>query len=90
MLELLGGGAAANWFLEKRGKTMLADSFETGFAPKLLLKDLKICRQLLREAGFESSILGPVLDDYQALVDGNQPGKDISALIRLKRARFKS
>ena len=85
MLELLGGGAAGSWFLDKRGRTMLADSFDTGFAPALLLKDLKIVRALVDEAGFASSILGPALADYQRLVDGGETGKDISALIRLKR-----
>jgi len=86
MLELLGGGAAGNWFLEKRGRTMLADSFETGFAPKLLLKDLRICESLLDELSFESSVLPNALADYGRLVEGGETGKDISALIRLKRA----
>ncbi|MDT8408903.1 MAG: NAD(P)-dependent oxidoreductase [Wenzhouxiangellaceae bacterium] len=85
MLELLAAGAAGNWFLEKRAKTMLADSFDVGFEPKLLLKDLKICDRLLTEVGLESSILGPAIADYQRLVDADEPGRDISALIRLKR-----
>jgi len=85
MLELLGGGAAGNWFLEKRGRTMLADSFETGFAPKLLLKDLRICASLLDELDFESSVLPNALDDYARLVEAGETGKDISALIRSKR-----
>ncbi|MEX0915366.1 MAG: NAD(P)-dependent oxidoreductase [Wenzhouxiangellaceae bacterium] len=86
MLELLGGGAAGNWFLEKRGKTMLADSFETGFDPKLLLKDLGICAALLDELSFESSLLPNALEDYRRLVKRGESGGDISALIRLKRA----
>jgi len=57
----------------------------SGFAPALLLKDLKICRALTEEAGFASSILGPALDYYQRLVDRGETGKDISALIRQKR-----
>jgi len=57
----------------------------SGFAPALLLKDLKICRALTEEAGFASSILGPALDHYQRLVDRGETGKDISALIRQKR-----
>lgn len=85
MLELLGGGAAGNWFLDKRGRTMLADSFETGFEPALLLKDLKICRALADEAGLECTVLPGAIADYQRLVDGGETGRDISALIRLKR-----
>ncbi|MFW6340568.1 MAG: NAD(P)-dependent oxidoreductase, partial [Wenzhouxiangella sp.] len=85
MLELLSGGAANSWFLEKRGRTMLADEFEVGFAPALLLKDLKICRSLCEEAGFESSVIKQAIADYTALLDQGETGKDISALIRLKR-----
>ncbi|MFO7762171.1 MAG: NAD(P)-dependent oxidoreductase [Wenzhouxiangellaceae bacterium] len=85
MLELLGGGAAGNWFLEKRGATMLADSFETGFDPKLLLKDLQICASLLDDLSFESSVLPNALEDYRRLVEGGETGRDISALIRQKR-----
>lgn len=84
MLELLGGGAAGNWFLDKRGRTMLEDSFETGFDPKLLLKDLKICDQLCRETGFDSAVLSQALGDYQRLIDGGETGRDISALFRIK------
>jgi len=84
MLELLGGGAAGNWFLDKRGRTMLEDSFETGFAPKLLLKDLRICDQLCREADFESAVLAQALTDYEALVEAGETGRDISALFRHK------
>ncbi|MEM7054999.1 MAG: NAD(P)-dependent oxidoreductase [Pseudomonadota bacterium] len=86
MLELLGGGAAGNWFLDKRGKTMLADSFETGFDPKLMLKDLRICSGLTEQRGFTSSVLAAALADYARLVESGEMAKDISALIRLKRS----
>jgi 3-hydroxyisobutyrate dehydrogenase len=85
MLELLSGGAAGNWFLDKRGRTMLADEFEVGFAPALLLKDLKICRSLCDEAGFDSGVLKLAIPDYQNLVDHHETGRDISALIRYKK-----
>ena len=85
MLELLSGGAAGNWFLDKRGRTMLADEFEVGFAPALLLKDLKICRSLCEDVDFESGVVRQAIEDYSALVDSGDTGKDISALIRLKR-----
>ncbi len=85
MLELLAGGAAGNWFLDKRGRTMLADSFETGFDPKLLLKDLRICQALCTEAGFESAVVDQALSDYGRLIETGANGGDISSLIRLKR-----
>jgi len=85
MLELLSSGAAGNWFLDKRGRTMLADEFEVGFSPKLLLKDLKISQALCDETGFRSEVLRQAIADYQHLVDHEEPGKDISALIRYKK-----
>ncbi len=85
MLEILSGGAAGNWFLEKRGRTMLADEFEVGFAPALLLKDLKICQALCAEQGFDSGVLGLALADYAELVAAGETGRDISALFRRKR-----
>ena len=84
MLELLSGGAAGNWFLDKRGRTMLADEFDVGFAPALLLKDLKICQALCDQADFTSGVLRQAIPDYQHLIDHGETGRDISALIRLK------
>jgi 3-hydroxyisobutyrate dehydrogenase len=84
MLELLGGGAAGNWFLDKRGRTMLDDSFDTGFDPRLLLKDLRICARLAEEHAFESSVLRAAIDDYRRLIDSGRAGGDISSLIRIK------
>lgn len=57
----------------------------SGFAPALLLKDLRVCRALTEEPGFSSSMLGPVLDDYQRRVDRGENGREISALIRQER-----
>jgi len=85
MLELLGSGAAGNWFLDKRGRTMLADEFDVGFAPALLLKDLKICQALCDEVDFDSSVLRQAIPDYQNLIDHRESGRDISVLIRYKK-----
>ena len=84
MLKLLAGGAAGNWFLDKRGRSMLADEFDIGFHPKLLLKDLKICKELCGEAEFDSSVVKLALSDYARLIEEGDKGRDISALIRLK------
>lgn len=85
MIELLSGGAAGSWFLNNRGHTMLNDSFEVGFAPTLLLKDLKICQSLATQLGFESAVLPQAIKDYEKVVATDQTSRDISALIRLKR-----
>lgn len=85
MLELLSGGAAGNWLLDKRGRSMLESRFDVGFEPRLLLKDLKICRQLCDELGFDSAVVSQAIDDYSRLIESGEKGRDISALIRLKR-----
>jgi len=84
MLDLLASGAAGSWFLDKRGRSMLEGHFDIGFDPRLLLKDLRICAQLCKQAEFHSTVLKNALADYQKLIDQGQSGKDISALIRIK------
>ncbi|NBD96141.1 MAG: NAD-binding protein [Gammaproteobacteria bacterium] len=84
MLELLKSGAAGSWFLDKRGRSMLANEFDTGFAPDLMLKDLRICSDVCRETDFRSDVLSQALADYERLVDSGDTGRDISALIRSK------
>lgn len=85
MLELLSGGAAGSWFLDKRGHTMLEDRFDVGFAPDLLVKDLKICESVATQAGIDSAVLKQAIPDYEQVVATDQTSRDISALIRLKR-----
>ncbi len=85
MLELLSGGAAGSWFLDKRGHTMLEDRFDVGFSPDLLVKDLKICESVATQAGIDSAVLKQAIPDYEQVVATDQTSRDISALIRLKR-----
>jgi 3-hydroxyisobutyrate dehydrogenase len=87
LLPTLGAGAAGNWFLEKRGATMLADEFAVGFKLALLHKDLKIVRELARTAGTDRSVIEKSLADYAVLVAQGHGDEDISALIRLKRGK---
>ena len=87
LLPTLGAGAAGNWFLEKRGATMLANEFTVGFKLALLHKDLKIVRELARAAGTDRSVIEKSLADYAVLVAQGHSDEDISALIRLKRGK---
>jgi len=87
LLDVLGAGAAGSWFLAHRGATMLADRFETGFKPALLLKDLKIVRQLARELDITLPTVDAAIADYETLLAGGNQDNDISGLIRLKRKR---
>lgn len=85
LLPTLGAGAAGNWFLEKRGATMLRDEFSVGFKLALLHKDLSIVRGLAEQAGVSRQVIDQSLADYAKLMEQGHGGEDISALIRLKR-----
>ena len=87
LLPTLAAGAAGNWFLDKRGSTMLRDEFAVGFKLALLHKDLKIVRGLAVEAGTDRSVIEKSLADYAVLLAQGHGDEDISALIRLKRGR---
>jgi 3-hydroxyisobutyrate dehydrogenase len=85
LLPTLMAGAAGNWFLEKRGATMLAGQFTPGFKCGHLLKDLRIVQGMARDAGIRASVIDLALADYSELVDRGQADADTSALILLKR-----
>ncbi len=85
LIATLSAGAAQNWFLEKRGHTMLKNEFAPGFKLALLHKDLKIVQQLAEQTGIRHSVINQSLIDYQELVEQGFGNSDTSALIRLKR-----
>ncbi len=85
LLPTLGAGAAANWFLDKRGATMLRSEFAPGFKCAHLLKDLKIVRAMADAAGIRHPVIDQSLADYAELVAAECGDEDTSALIRLKR-----
>jgi len=85
LLPTLAAGAAGNWFLDKRGATMLRDEFSVGFKLALLHKDLGIVRGIATEAGTDRTIIERSLADFGELMSRGYGDDDISALIRLKR-----
>ena len=85
LLSVVGAGAAGSWFLEHRGKTMLANEFDVGFKLSLLLKDLLICRTLAQELDINLPTVEAAIADYRELVTLGDGDHDISGLIRLKR-----
>ncbi|MEP6484664.1 MAG: NAD(P)-dependent oxidoreductase [Rudaea sp.] len=87
LLPTLMGGAANCWFLEKRGATMLKNQFSIGFKLALLHKDLGIVNELAKTVGTDRSVIEKSLSDYASLMQQSHGDDDISALIRLKRAR---
>lgn len=87
LIEVIAGGAASNWFLDHRGTSMTQSNFNPGFKIKLHHKDLKICQDMARELGFESSVIESTLKDYANLMEQGYGDEDISALYRLKRPK---
>jgi 3-hydroxyisobutyrate dehydrogenase len=85
LLPTLMAGAAGNWFLDKRGATMLRGEFTPGFKCAHLLKDLRIVQGMAKDAGVATGVIDQALADYAALVDAGLGDADTSALITRKR-----
>ncbi|MDN5924566.1 MAG: NAD(P)-dependent oxidoreductase [Xanthomonadales bacterium] len=90
LLPVLGSGAAGNWFLDKRGASMLRDDFTPGFKLGLLHKDLAIVRGIASAAGTDTHIIDLALADYATLIARGDFDADTSALIELKRPTAKA
>jgi 3-hydroxyisobutyrate dehydrogenase len=89
VIEVVGSGAAANWFLSHRGKTMLAGRFEPGFKIALHHKDLLICRAMaVAKRNAPLPIVELTLQNYQQLINDGRGEEDISALFRIKRQQY--
>jgi 3-hydroxyisobutyrate dehydrogenase len=84
LLPTLGSGAAANWFLEKRGATLLRGEFAPGFKCEHMLKDLRIARATAASVGIAHPVLAQAEADYAVLVREGHGQADTSALIALK------
>ncbi|MFK8068371.1 MAG: NAD(P)-dependent oxidoreductase [Gammaproteobacteria bacterium] len=82
VVDVVGSGAAANWFLDHRGKTMLKNEFSTGFKVALHHKDLSICHDM---ANAPLPSVEMTLKDYDQLIAGGYGEEDISSLFRIKR-----
>jgi 3-hydroxyisobutyrate dehydrogenase-like beta-hydroxyacid dehydrogenase len=85
VLDVISKGAAGSWQMENRGRTMLADEFDFGFAVDWARKDLGIC---LDEADANGAAL-PVtalVDQFYKDVQAMGGGRwDTSSLIRRLR-----
>ena len=89
VIDVVAGGAAGNWFLQRRGKTMVEGVFEPGFKLALHHKDLSICKAMAAERGVALPIIEMTLKHYERLMAQGHGDEDISALYRLKQAMFK-
>jgi len=87
LIAALEKGAAGNWFLSKRGPTMIRREFPLGFKVGLHAKDLEICRRMAEELGTRLPLVEMTLLHYSRL-PAQSADEDISALFRLKSDMF--
>jgi len=91
LIDVIAGGAAGNWFLSKRGKSMVNGDFIPGFKMALHLKDLNLCRDMAEQVSGHDMRL-PIIEmtrlHYQRLIDQGYADEDISGLYRLKKQLF--
>jgi 3-hydroxyisobutyrate dehydrogenase len=87
LIAALEKGAAGNWFLSRRGATMVRGEFPLGFKVGLHAKDLEICRRMAEEHGVRLPVVEMTLLHYGRLPEFSAD-EDISALFRLKLEMF--
>ena len=85
VLDVIGKGAAQSWQMDNRGKTMVADQFEFGFAVDWMRKDLGLVMQEAKRNGARLPVTA-LVDQFYADVQA-QGGQrwDTSSLIRRLR-----
>jgi 3-hydroxyisobutyrate dehydrogenase-like beta-hydroxyacid dehydrogenase len=82
VLDVIGKGAAQSWQLDNRGKTMVADQFDFGFAVDWMRKDLGLVLDEARRNGARLPVTA-LVDQFYA--DVQQMGGrrwDTSSLIK--------
>jgi 3-hydroxyisobutyrate dehydrogenase-like beta-hydroxyacid dehydrogenase len=85
VLDTISKGAAQSWQMENRGKTMIADKFDFGFAIDWMRKDLRICREEAARNGAALEVTRAI-DGFYAELQATGGGRwDTSALIRRLR-----
>jgi 3-hydroxyisobutyrate dehydrogenase len=85
IIEITQGGAAGNWFLEKRGPTMIKGTFAPGFKVQLHHKDLLICLEMAKTNGIKLPLTEMTESQYATLIQEGHGEEDISSLYRLKK-----
>jgi 3-hydroxyisobutyrate dehydrogenase-like beta-hydroxyacid dehydrogenase len=87
VLDVISKGAAQSWQMENRGKTMVDDKFDFGFAVDWMRKDLRICFETAKENGAQLPVTQLVAGYYDDVSKVGGGRWDTSSLIRrLRRA----
>jgi 3-hydroxyisobutyrate dehydrogenase len=85
VLDVIGKGAAQSWQMDNRGKTMLADRFDFGFAVDLMRKDLGLVLDEAKRNGARMPVTALVDQFYGDLQASGGNRLDTSSLIRRLR-----
>jgi len=82
VLDVIGKGAAQSWQLDNRGKTMVADQFNFGFAVDWMRKDLGLVLDEAKRNGARLPVTA-LVDQFYADVQQMGGGRwDTSSLIK--------
>jgi len=85
VLDVISKGAAQSWQMENRGKTMVDNQFEFGFAVDWMRKDLGLCIDEARRNGARLPVAS-LVDQFYGDVQQMKGGRwDTSSLIRRLR-----
>ena len=85
VLDVISKGAAQSWQMENRGRTMVEDKFDFGFAVDWMRKDLGICLAAARDNGAALPVTA-LVDQFYSRIQARGGGRwDTSSLIRLLR-----
>ena len=83
VLDVIGKGAAQSWQMDNRGKTMVQDKFDFGFAVDWMRKDLGLVLDEARRNGARLPATA-LVDQFYAELQNRGGGRwDTSSLIRL-------
>jgi len=82
VVDVITKGAAGSWQMANRGKTMLDDQFEFGFAVDWMRKDLGICLEEAQKNGANLDVTREVDGFYREIQEMGGGRWDTSSLIR--------
>lgn len=82
VLDVISKGAAQSWQMVNRGKTMVEDKFDFGFAVDWMRKDLRICAETGKAIGAALPVTQVVAGFYDDVSNMGGGRWDTSSLIR--------
>jgi len=83
VIDVISKGAAQSWQMENRGKTMIEDKFEFGFAVNWMRKDLRVSLDEARRNGAKLPVAA-LVDQFYAEIQRRGGGRyDTSSLMKL-------